>query len=200
MAKLQLKFKGEIIMYSLEEISDFNNKFRKGEDMTLDYVKDMIQYILNNEDIIKENLRELKVVELKKMISDSRYTRKDEIVDHIYSSQVDNIYYFISGEDSIMITIDFNASSIKQQMSNKINMAFVQLTEERLKDLLKGRKEKYEAYREKIKRLKESIKNPETLQDFESARRMRKLTIEEQRTYEELKASEEKRKAKRTRS
>ncbi len=53
-------------MYSLEEISDFNNKFRKGEDMTLDYVKDMIQYILNNEDIIKENLRELKVVELKK--------------------------------------------------------------------------------------------------------------------------------------
>ncbi|WP_243249696.1 hypothetical protein [Clostridium botulinum] len=90
-------------MYSLEEISDFNNKFRKGEDMTLDYVKDMIQYILNNENIIKENLRELKVAELKKMISDSRYTRKDEIVDHIYSSQVDNIYYFISGEDSIMI-------------------------------------------------------------------------------------------------
>lgn len=130
------------------------------------------------------------------MISDSRYTRKDEIVDHIYSSQVDNIYYFISGEDSIMITIDFNASSIKQQMSNKINMAFVQLTEERLKDLLKGRKEKYEAYREKIKRLKESIKNPETLQDFESARRMRKLAIEEQRTYEELKASEEKEKLK----
>ncbi|APU86930.1 hypothetical protein NPD8_3832 (plasmid) [Clostridium botulinum] len=85
------------------------------------------------------------------MISDSRYTRKDEIVDHIYSSQVDNIYYFISGEDSIMITIDFNASSIKQQMSNKINMAFVQLTEERLKDLLKGRKEKYEAYREKLR-------------------------------------------------
>ncbi|WP_236893323.1 hypothetical protein [Clostridium botulinum] len=50
-----------------------------------------------------------------------------------------------------MITIDFNASSIKQQMSNKINMAFVQLTEERLKDLLKGRKEKYEAYREKLR-------------------------------------------------
>ncbi|WP_434307636.1 methyltransferase [Clostridium botulinum] len=183
-------------MYSLEEIGDFNDKFGKGEDMTLDYVKDMIQYILNNENIIKENLRKLKVAELKKMISDSRYTRKDEIVDHIYSSQVDNIYYFISGEDSIMITIDFNASSIKQQMSNKINTAFVQLTEERLKDLLKGRKEKYEVYREKIKRLKESIKNPETLQDFESARRMRKLTIEEQRTYEELKASEEKEKLK----
>ncbi len=53
-------------MYSLEEISDFNDKFGKGEDMTLDYVKDMIQYILNNENIIKENLRKLKVSELKK--------------------------------------------------------------------------------------------------------------------------------------
>lgn len=183
-------------MLTLQQISEFNDKFRKGEELELSYVKETTEYILANEDMIKAQLKHLKVVELKKMLWNCRSTKKADIIDDIYRAQAEKICSFISGIDSMTYVIDGHSGSFKQQLKSKLDKAFAELTEEKLKELLAKRKLEHEAKIKEEKQFIESIKSPKSLQDFEKARDYRPLTVNEQRVYEELKASEEKDKEK----
>jgi len=162
----------------IKEIQSFNDSFRKGKEMKLDYVKSIVEYALNNQENIKEQLSTLTIAELEKLTYSS-YIRKADLIEKVASTMLDNLYFRISGTKTISYIVDFKSGSMKEQQIKKLENALAELTEDKLQQLLKNSKEEY------LKE-KEQILYPKTIEDFEKAVYHRVLSVEEVRNYEEL--------------
>ncbi|MBO8161344.1 MAG: hypothetical protein H0Z24_06870 [Thermosipho sp. (in: Bacteria)] len=178
----------------LKAIHEFNVKFKKGEDITLDEVKDIVNYLIENTGTIKMHLSKLKNKELSQMINPlvrNDYKTKKQMVDKIYTSQLIRTYLDLN--DTTSYSHDFS-KSIEEDFKEKLKNTLDNLTEERLKEILEKNKKRYEEKINKLKEEEKAIENPQTLEDFINAKKYRKLTKEEQDRYEDLLALEKKRK------
>jgi len=174
----------------LTTITKTNSKIRKGEPLTAEEVKNHAEYIMNNEDVIKSELSKLKNAELDKMIGwrAKDYTKKQDKVEHIYNNQLNRTYYDIADTDTLSGLSYGGKERLEDQMKGKIKSSLEKLTQEKLDSMLEKKKSSYNKAAEERKAKIESIKNPTTLEDFELAKRVKKLSTEEQRQYEELKS------------
>lgn len=172
----------------------FEQLFYKGEPMGLQEVKDHVKHLLENEDQIKADLSKLKNAELQQKIQSimrSNYTKKEDMVNKIYSDYLTETYLNIA--DTRMISHDFG-TDYKTMVIKKINATLSDLTQDKLDKILEKKKADRAAALEKKKAMIDGVKDPKTLEDFERAKRIRKLKPEEQDQYEDILATSNKEK------
>ncbi|MBQ7901103.1 MAG: methyltransferase [Clostridia bacterium] len=171
----------------------------QGESVSVDEIKAAYRYIADNETDIKAELSKLKNNELNKKLNfmdRGRYTKKADMVDAIYEDMLEDVYYAVSGKETLTTSF-FGLGSNEtqaQQVKRQIDEAFENLTDEKLKDILADKKKKHDAVMEKRAEMKRSFENPETLADFERKKRVTKLTDAEQERYDRLYADEQRKK------
>lgn len=172
------------------------SSIRKGESVSLEYVRNVVDALLTNrKEAIKAELSKLKNEELKKRVSvydRGRMTKKADMVDSIYSDMISNLYYALSGKDTI--TYIYDGSSFDTQQSKMLQDVVKGLTQDSLNEHLADNAAKYQkqlaAREEKLAR----VKNPQTLDDYQYKRQHFGLSDKEAIQFENLYA-EERRKA-----
>lgn len=183
-------------VYNIAFFEKLNSALRKGESIPLKDVRTAVETLLtNNGEIIKTELSKLKKDELKKRISiydRGRATKKAEMVESIYTNMLSNLYYTLSGKDTI--TYIYDGNSFDTQQSKMLLDLLRKLTDETFGERLAENAEKYKKQlavrEEKITR----VKNPQSLEDFAYKKKYFGLSDEETIHYEKLYA-EERRKA-----
>ena len=185
-----------------KEVKTYNNvlntlkDLRRGNANSLKTVKNVYDYLNIHEQDIKSEAKKLKVSELQKLVGGAyvRDYKKPQLIDKYYEEMYADLYYAITGENTI--TLSFGKEKIIDQYKAKISNALESLTEEELSNRLVNRKTAVDKRMAERKALIEGIKAPKTLEDFENAKRVRELSVEEQRAYDELKALDIKEKVK----
>ena len=182
--------------YNIAFFEKLNSALRKGESIPLKDVRTAVETLLtNNGEIIKTELSKLKNDELKKRISiydRGHATKKAEMVESIYTNMLSNLYYTLSGKDTI--TYIYAGNSFDTQQTKMLLDLLRKLTDEtfgeRLAENAEKNKKQLAVREEKITR----VKNPQSLEDFAYKKKYFGLSDEETIHYEKLYA-EERRKA-----
>lgn len=175
--------------------SSFIDRIRKGEPATLDEVKAEVEHIFSNEDAITAQLQGMTNKELDKLLpwtQRGRYKKKDELVEAVADNLLTQAYYEVSGSNSLTIQSWGSRGEWKKEVKQKVQNALDKHTPETWEKALADSKKEYEEALAKRKERLEGVKTPKTLDDFRTARQLRKLTPEEQDTYEDLLARDKK--------
>lgn len=184
----------ETKQYDSESTQEVLRKIARGE-ATLEEVRGAYEYYSTDEAGIKSQIKKMTVAELRKRV-DSYHAngmKKDELVDAYYQDKLSSFVFALNGGQPISTVYNGpNGLSTKDQYKQKARELLDTIDEETFNQYMSTRKEKVNAYIEKRAAYNNSIKNPETLEDFVKAKKHRELTKEEQRKYEELKAKSEK--------
>lgn len=163
----------------------------RGEPVTVETVKQEVDYIFNNETAIKESLSKMKKDDIIKYAR-SAYARdynKDELIKHTYETILTNLYYAVTGKNSYSYTF---GESYVNKLKSEIDTALEGMTRDKLDKMLSDNKTEYEESIAKRKARIEGLKNPKTIDDFEAKKRVSGLTPEEQETYEDMLAEKKK--------
>lgn len=174
---------------------ELTSKLSKGKNISYTEALKEIDYVLNKEEDIKQALSKLKNDELKKMASYlvTSYKKADMVKD-IYVNELSHIYYSISGENTL--SYGFTGERTEDIIKGKIKNVLEDLNEDSFNKVMEQNKKEYEGKLSKRRKEAETIKNPQTLKEFEKTKKLRLLTKEEQRKYDELKALADKEKQK----
>lgn len=158
-----------------------------GESVSVEEVKAAANAICDNEAEIKAGLSKLKNAELKSKMNifdRGSYSKKDDMVEAIYSDMLSNTYYTISGKNSI--TTFMNGTSMNEQIKGLIKTELKSLNAERLKTLSEKYSEEHKKHIAEREKIKNSLKNPQTLEDYSRKKRTIGLSEQENADFEKL--------------
>ncbi len=182
--------------YDVAYLEKVCSDIRKGESVSLETMRTAVDaIILNHGEAIKAELSQLKNDELKKQLNiydRGRVTKKADMVDAIYSDMVSNMYFAISGKDTISYVYD--GSGFGNQQEKMLFDISRELTEEKFTQRLAENAEKYQKQRAEREEKISKIKNPQTVEEFAYKKKYFGLSEEETIQYENLYA-EDRRKA-----
>ena len=162
---------------------------------SLEEVKKAYEYVATHEEAIKEDAKKMSVAELKKHVDSFSAGRmkKAELVAQYYEDKITDFIYFLNGGQSITVQYDFSGKgdNALTQYKKQAEQLIESMDEARFNELATARQQKIAEQLQKRAAYIKSIKEPETLSDFETAMKRRQLTVEEKRTYDRLKAQHE---------
>ena len=141
----------------VKDIDNFFKSFNKGEKLTLNEVKQTIEYIFDNKEVILADLNKLKIADLKKIVGPYTNNKvKADFVDSSYTQMLVNSYYALSNDSSLTITLD--NTPYEEKVRNKVKSLLENLTQEKLDKLQADKKTAYEERVNKSREFADRIK------------------------------------------
>ena len=163
------------------------SSINKGEDISLESVKNAVGYLINSESDIKTELSALKNSDLQKLLNPidrSRRTKKADMVDGVYSNMLEEMYYAVTGSDTISYI--FDGTPIDTRMKNILSESVEKLNKD---DFSKLKEKNAAAYSEVLRKRnakEEALKNPKTYEDFVHKKNVMGLSEEETAQFEKM--------------
>ncbi len=176
-----------------DEIIKIISSINNGYNISLDTVKNAVEYLINSENDIKSELSALKNSDLQKLLNPvdrSRRTKKADMVNGIYSGMLDEMYYAVTGSDTISYV--FDGTPIDTRMKNMLRDAAEKTDADSFAKLMEQNAAKHAEILKKRSAAEESLKNPQTLQDFLRKKNSVGLSEEETARFERMYAEERK--------
>lgn len=162
----------------------FNRDIKRGK-VNAQQVKDQFEYLVANESVIKEGI--FNNLKANPKYKGKRKTTLDKYTESLFDKYIERMIYT---DKNVYSTIyDFSGNAKKYDDKRKL---INDITDESINKFRTESKAKYEA--EKAKNEK-SLSNPETIAEFRTKKEQSGLSAEEQRTYEDLIAKRQNKKA-----
>ncbi len=161
--------------YTLEEHKSFDNKLDLGQ-VTAQEVKETFERAVASEEVIKAQLRKLKVIDLKKLLRGYFYhsDKKEYLVTKVY----DNVLM------AFIVSESFVYQPFSESYKDALRREVSTVTDEKIQERAKKLKERKESF-------KKALMNPETKEEFETFIRYRgegKLSSEQKIAWDEIQA------------
>ena len=173
-----------------EHLDTMQAKFKVGEG-TAEELRAYYTYLITNEESVKFVI--LDMLNNSEKHKRKRKNTKAELTEDCYKNMIESLVYHV--QDALSYEMDF--ADMKGARQRAIKAIIDSATDEMIQDQYNKNKADNEKYAEQRKELIESIKNPQTLKDFENVKYYRKdktLTLEEQQRYDHLYSLDQKEK------
>lgn len=161
-----------------------------GELNSAEQIKNVLNYLADNQDSVKAELNKLNKKQLTRMVNGHVWsdTKKAELVNSAYRDMFSR-FMFIGNQSSFV-------SSSSYKLEDKISDAkkhVESLTDQQVAEYSQEQKAKIDAQKERLDQYLDKLKNPQTLDDYKAkikAQGQDSLTTEQQAEYDKLIAGE----------